>query len=129
MSFPISILRTSRQNMLNLCGDLALEQLNHIPRGFNNNLIWNLGHVIATQQLLCYGLAQLPTPIERSFIDRYRKGTSPNGQVDGAEWTFIKDRLLSTVDTFEADLSRLDFSSFKTYPTSYGVELSNVGQA
>jgi len=128
MSFPLSILRTSRQNMLNLCGDLSLAQLNHIPTGFNNNLIWNLGHVIATQQLLCYGLAKQPTTISKDFIDRYRKGTKPNGPVDGAEGSFIKDRLFATVDQFEADLIRLDFSSFKSYATSYGVELNNVGQ-
>ncbi len=24
------------------------------PPNFNNNLIWNIGHILVTQQLLCY---------------------------------------------------------------------------
>jgi len=32
----------------------SLEQLNKIPEGFNNNLIWNIAHCVVTQQLLCY---------------------------------------------------------------------------
>jgi hypothetical protein len=34
-----------------------LDQLNTIPEGFNNNLIWNIGHIIVSQQLLVYKLS------------------------------------------------------------------------
>lgn len=129
MSFPLTVLRASRTNVLHLCEGLTLDQLNLIPQGFGNNLIWNAGHLIATQQLLCYAIGGLPTPIEMEFINRYRKGSRPDGNASAAEWTFIKDRLLSTVDQFETDLVTLDFSGYKPYTTSYGVELQNIGQA
>jgi len=37
----------------------TLEQLNKIPEGFSNNLIWNIGHIIVTQQVLIYKLSNL----------------------------------------------------------------------
>jgi hypothetical protein len=129
MSFPLTVLRASRENILQQCDGLTLEQLNHIPAGFNNNLIWNAGHVIATQQLLCYALGGQKTPVGMDFINRYRKGSSPDGKATATEWTFIKDRLFSTIDQFEQDLVNLDFSGYKPYKTSYNVELKNIGQA
>lgn len=129
MSFPLQVLRRSRQNILELCSPLSLDQLNHIPTGLGNNLLWNAGHVIATQQLLCYGLGGQPIPLSSDFIDRYRKGSRPDGQATQAEWTFIKDRLLKTVDDFSYDIKQLDFSNFREYETSYGITLRNIGQA
>ncbi len=129
MSFPFIVLRATRQKVLQLTESLSLAQMNQIPAGFGNNLIWNAGHLIATQQVLCYALASLPTPIEADFIARYRKGSRPDGTVSMAEWTFIKDRLVTSVDQFEDDLRQLDFSNFSEYSTSYGVSLSNIGQA
>ena len=129
MSFPIQVLRTTREKVLHNCATLSLEQLNQIPSGFNNNILWNVGHLIATQQLLCYGLGNQPTPISSDFIDRYRKGTRPEGDASGAEWSFIKDRLFTTINQFEIDLVEMDFSNFKTYRSSYGVQLNNIGQA
>lgn len=129
MAFPFTVLRASRANILKQCDGLSLEQLNKIPDGFGNNLIWNAGHVIATQQLLCYALAGVKTPVDMDFINRYRKGSRPDGNASATEWTFIKDRLFSTVDQFEKDLVSMDFSGYKPYTTSYNVELKNIGQA
>lgn len=129
MSFPLQVLRQTRQNMLAVCAPLSLEQLNYIPTGFNNNILWNVGHCLATQQLLCYGLSGQPLSLPADFIARYRKGSKPENPATGAEWTFIKDRLFSSIAEFESDLRRLDFSNFKEYTTSYGTTMRNVGQA
>lgn len=129
MSFPLQVLRQTRQNILELCDSLTLAQLNHIPKGMNNNILWNVGHVIATQQLLCYGLGNQKIRLTPDFIDRYRKGSFPDGKASKAEWSFIKSRMFSTIDEFEYDLKTADFSNFRAYTTSYGIELKNIGQA
>ena len=32
----------------------SLEQLNAVPEGFNNNILWNIAHTMVTHQLLMY---------------------------------------------------------------------------
>ncbi|MBD1422623.1 DinB family protein [Sphingobacterium chuzhouense] len=41
---------TSRGIYLSYFENYSLDQLNKIPNGFNNNLIWNIGHIIVTRQ-------------------------------------------------------------------------------
>ena len=41
--------------------NLPLSELNKVPDGFNNNIIWNIAHVIVTQQLLLSSFSSLPT--------------------------------------------------------------------
>lgn len=103
--------------------------MNEIPKGFNNNLIWNAGHVVVTQQLLCYKLAGVATNVSDEMIAKYKKGSKPGAAVDAAEKDLIISLLNSTVDGIEADLTSKDFSGFKAYPTSYGVTLTSVEDA
>lgn len=125
----LNLLRATRENHLKICTGLRTEQLNLVPDGFNNNLIWNAGHVIATQELLTYGLAGLRTPSGREFINKYRKGTRPESPAGDEEIALILDRLLSGVDRLEADLQTLDWSQFEAYPTSYGVAVDSLDRA
>jgi hypothetical protein len=48
----LDITRTSRNILSQMAG--TLEQLNKIPEGYNNNLIWNIAHVVVVQQMLVY---------------------------------------------------------------------------
>jgi hypothetical protein len=40
--------RTSRKVLLQFLENYTLVQLNKIPEGFNNNLIWNIAHIVVT---------------------------------------------------------------------------------
>ena len=51
---------TSNRNLyLDFLEKYTLEQLNKIPEGFSNNLIWNIGHIIVAQQRLVYAASNL----------------------------------------------------------------------
>lgn len=124
-----NILRQTRKNMLKIVGQYNNEQLNQIPNGFNNNLIWNLGHVVVTQQLLCYKLSGLQIRINPDLVDKYRKGSKPEGAVSDEEIGLIKDYALSTVDTMESDFEAGTFQHYKEYTTSFGMTLTNSEHA
>ena len=106
-----------------------MEQLNTIPKGFNNNLIWNLGHVIATQQLLTYGLSGLAPVVEADLIAAFRKGTRPEGVVSQSDYDRFKELCFSMIDKTSADYSAGIFTEFKTYVSSYNVTLNSVEDA
>ena len=60
MDTTFRIWETSRGLYKNFLDNYSLEQLNTIPSGMSNNLIWNLGHVVVSQQKLVYALSGLP---------------------------------------------------------------------
>lgn len=129
MKNPVAPLYAIRNNISKVMAGLTDEQLNHIPEEFNNNLIWNAGHVVATMELLIYALSGNHTPSDKAFIDKYRKGTKPEGPASAEEIAAIKALLTSSLVKLEEDLPRLHESDFKTYQTSFGVELNSVKDA
>jgi hypothetical protein len=125
----LALLLAVRKNILSIFKAHSLEQLNEIPPGFNNNLVWNAGHVVATMELLIYALAGQKTPSDREFIDRYRKGTRPEGSASQEECDLIAAKLIDGIDVLAKDLEEKDFSSYKEYPTSFGVTLGSAHDA
>lgn len=51
-----------------------------IPDGFNNNLLWNFGHIAHVQEKLVFGLIGDPMNVPPTFETFFAKGTKP------AEW-------------------------------------------
>ena len=67
MQTPLSTIaqiKKTRSFIIDLVENLSAEQLNHIPPGFNNNIIWNIAHLTATQQNMCYVRSGLEITIE-----------------------------------------------------------------
>lgn len=129
MTYQFQLLQTTRENMSALLEGLSLRQLNHIPEGFGNNLLWNAGHVLATQQLLLYGLCGQEMLLPDTFIEAFRKGTRPEGPCDAEMAAFIKSRLMPTAQQLAMDYERGLFQTFTPYQASYGIELKDFGQA
>ena len=129
MKKHFDLIRVTRDNVLKVTKDLNIKQLNRIPEGFSNNLVWNTGHIAVTMQLLCYGLSGLPMHLSDEQITAYRKGSSPEGEMTPADFDFFCGHLITSVDQLEADYDNGLFREFKVYPTSYGLTLHSVEEA
>ena len=49
MNWTFDICLKNRKLLEAFLDNFTLEQLNKIPEGFNNNIIWNIAHTIVTQ--------------------------------------------------------------------------------
>ena len=122
-------LKVTRQHLLKLIEGLSAEQLNKVPAGFNNNIIWNVAHMISAQQGICYTRAGVPIIVDDKYYTPYRPDTKPTGFVDSAEVENIKELLISTVDQLETDLDKNIFTNYPQWVTRYGVQIKNIEEA
>lgn len=104
----------------------SLEQLNKVPEGFNNNLIWNIGHIIVVQQLLVYKLSGLPTMISDEMISKYQKGTKPEADVTQEEIDDIKQLLYVTVEQTQADFDNQIFKTYHEFTNNLGFTIRSA---
>ncbi|AXT61594.1 DinB family protein [Aquimarina sp. AD10] len=129
MQDPIVITRVNRKLIEKILDNHTLEQLNKVPDGFRNNLIWNIAHVVVTQQLLVYKLSGLPMMIEEEMVNLYKKGTEFYREVTAEEVSKVKSLLFSTLDKTEEDLAAGIFKNYNEYETSTGFVLKSVQDA
>jgi len=105
------------------------EELLKIPNGFNNNIWWNIAHVAVTQQRLIYGLSGLQFNMPQEFMEKFSKGTTPDGTATEEEIEQVKKLLFTTVERTIEDFENGSFQNFKEYPTSAGVTLKSIEDA
>lgn len=129
MNQPFEILRAARSNYWNAVKDLSWDQLTMIPQNFNNNILWNLGHVVVTQQLLCYKMSGLPLNVSDELVGRYAKGSSPTNDISKQDLEWIKKDLVRLPELLEEDYNAGKFKEFTAYKSSFGYELSSIEDA
>lgn len=121
---------TSRKMLAPFLENYTLEQLNTIPSGFSNNMIWNIGHIIVSQQILVYRLSGLPLMVSDEMISKYKKDSRPEGPVTQAELDEIKSLLLKNIEQTIVDFDNNLFVNFTPYTTSTGGhQLNNAEDA
>ena len=129
MDKQFDILLKSRKLVLKLIDGYTLEQLNKIPEGFGNNIIWNVAHLVVTQQLLCYKFSGVPLLVSDEMIGRYMKGTAPKESVSSEEFEKIKKIFLELPLQFEKDFKLGVFKTYQPYTTSADVTLTDINAA
>ncbi|WP_142784359.1 DinB family protein [Changchengzhania lutea] len=130
MTITFEVLFKTRKFFRNYIENTSLSDLNKIPKGFNNNIIWNIGHIVVTEQLLAYRLSGLPTMVSDDLIDKYKKGSKPESEVTQQEVDEINTLLFRTIESTQADYNSETFKNFQEYTVSTtGNTLSNIDDA
>lgn len=129
MHQTFDITKTSRKVLSQILENHTLEQLNKIPEGFKNNLIWNIGHIIVVQQMLVYKLSGLPMMISDDMVEKYKKGTKPEHIVTQEEVDEMKLLLFETINQTEVDFNNKIFKNYQEFTTMLGFTLKNAEDA
>lgn len=129
MNWTFDICLKNRNILEGFLNQFSLDELNKIPDGFSNNLIWNIAHVIVTQQLLVYGNSQLPMLVSDEMVAKYRKGTKAEHDVNQEEVNEIRSLLFSTLEKTQDDYFNGHFKNYIEYTVSTKSTLTNVEEA
>jgi len=129
MKNQLEITKVIRGSLEKIAKRYPLEKLNEIPPGFSNNLIWNIAHIIVTQQLLVYNLSGLPMMVSKEMVETYKKGTKTERPCTQEEVDEIIELLQVSIEKTEQDLDHEIFKSYTVHKTSPGFEIRNVGDA
>jgi hypothetical protein len=121
--------KTSRMAYLKFFENYSLEQLNRIPDGFSNNLIWNIGHIIATQHKLIYIGSEVEGHIPEEIFDSYQSGTKPSAAVSKQEADLLKRLLLEQIEPTIGDFNNKKFVTYQQRITGTGFHLTSITDA
>lgn len=119
MNTVFKFILDSRKAFIELIDSLTLEQLNEIPEGFNNNIIWNFGHIVVSTQTLTNvrtGIWADASTVK--YVDAYAKGTKPTYFVTQEEVDDLKALALNSIVLIEADYKAGKLSNTKPYDTA-----------
>ena len=125
----MNTLKEERGLIARLIQDLSDEQLLIIPDKHKNNILWNLGHIIITQQFLHYTLSRLEMRITKEMVMLFRTGTSPSNWATHPNIEEIKSLLIDLPDKFIEDYRKDIFKEFRPYKTSTGITLNDIEHA
>ena len=131
MNHLLQVFQQNRKNVIKLLEEHSLEQVNAIPPGFNNNLIWNAGHLLLAQQYLMYYSSKLPlsVPVEE-FGPKYNSGTKPDGQAAQSDLDQVIELLQTTSAKAVEDYHKGIFKTYNPYTSEYfGVSMKNIDEA
>jgi hypothetical protein len=121
-----------RRFLLEQIKDLNGGQLNEIPSSHNNNIIWNLGHLICVVQNLCYVRAGLPITVEDKYFSPYMPETKPQVLIDEQEIENIKEVFIGSINQLQSDLPKILLNTYtpsSMIPKIYGFEVTNLDEA
>jgi uncharacterized damage-inducible protein DinB len=124
----VEIHRQVRSSILTAVEGLSAEQLHAMPDGYDNNIAWNLGHIMVVQQRILYGSCGLPLSVSEEMIPLYLPNTSP------ADWQTTPDAealvamLMPQQEQLEEDYAAGRFSEneFSEFRTRSGLTLGDL---
>ena len=123
-------MREIRKSALECVKDLTIDQLNYIPDGFNNNIAWNLGHMVAAQQGVCYKRSgDTPMHISDEFFMSFKPGSKPERFISRQEIDEIAQLMFTNLDQLSTDYQNNIFGPHPSWITRYGVQINNLDEA
>jgi len=129
MQQTFDITSKSREILSDFLNKYTLKQLNTIPPGFNNNLIWNIAHIVVVQQMLVYNLSGLPMMVSPGMVDKYKRGTKPEADITQAEVDEIRTLLFDCIRQTATDHAAGIFKEYRPFTTMTGFQINSAEEA
>ncbi|MCZ8520781.1 MULTISPECIES: DinB family protein [Paenibacillus] len=121
-------LRFVRDQTIKQVNEMSEEETRTLPRRFNNNILWNLGHILLVHEKFSFALTNEKMELPKHFAEVFAPGTKPENW--GTQVPSLEEILLllsKQIERIEQTLGhRLEEELEKPFVTSAGLELSEV---
>ena len=94
-------LKERRMRLLAMTEPLTVKEYNLIPFGFNNNIIWNMGHMLLVSEKFLYRNTTYDTPVHAFETALFTKCSKPEQAVNDYGISLIRQALAETIPVFE----------------------------
>ena len=125
----LGIFQRNRTYIERVLGTLSDDQMLAMPAGFDNNIAWNLGHLIVVQQSLIYRLSGLDTLTSRSHVAQFSPGTSPADWKSPPDMAELRTLLTESTTKMAADAAAKLFQTYTPYTTTTKFDLPTFNDA
>lgn len=119
----------TRKLIIQSIAELSVGQINEIPKGFKNNIAWNMNHILVSQQSLIYKLSGLPMQVTNEFAMLYRNGTIPQENLPLQQIKLLEDQLIKFIVQTQNDYESGLFKEYTSYTTSTGYTMNTIEEA
>ncbi len=126
----IEVLVKVRKTILKSINDLSLNEVNEIPAGFNNNIAWNLGNILVSQQSVLYRCSGLPVKLDEKYFPLYKGGTKPEADLTTEELDTLKSLFEEQTNIMESDFSQGVFKEYREWNHGMtGIDIDSIDTA
>lgn len=126
----VEVLVNVRNTIIKVVSDLSVEKLNKIPAGFNNNIAWNFGNLLVSQQNVLYRCAGLPIDLDERYFPLYKGGTKPEQDITQEEFDKLKELFITQTEKMKTDFDKKIFTEYKVWHHAMtGIEIDTLETA
>lgn len=127
--YSIDLIKQIRSKFEALLDELSNEAVNNVPANFNNNIVWNYGHIIISGYSLTYVVTGVESNITIPLADKYRKGTKPTTIASKEEIEELKAVSIAYLQKVESDIAANKFENIQAYTTqTFGLLMRTIDE-
>lgn len=121
--------RITRFHMMRELEGLTDEQMLHIPEGRDDNILWNVGHLLCSLSRLTYVFSGHPLPIPEGYLALFGKDTSARDWKQNPDIQAVVDRFTELPDQIEHDYREGIFAAYKSLQIVPDNDIASVEEA
>lgn len=101
-TFVFETLGKHRSRLLKLVEECSINKRSIVPEHFNNNLHWQIGHVLVMTEQLVFGLINQNSALPVHYSKFFRSGTRPTDwEEDAPDWDLLVIQLKEQPDRIQ----------------------------
>ncbi len=131
MELPLAFktLKITRHHMLRELEGLSHEDMLVIPDGRDDNVLWNVGHLLCSLSRLTYVFSGHPLPIPERYLELFGKGTSARNWTENPDAAEVLERFKAMPAQIEADYLAGNFKDYEPLQITPGSTIDSVEEA